>query len=107
MLNLTKKEKIKRLRKLMWLNFKENFFESIFVRRCYIIGLCQLYRKSCYDESFHINELKLEIPEILEFVNIKYTSYSMSGHWFPVEGFQSWWSRHWAIVRTIWKLKKL
>jgi hypothetical protein len=114
MLKLTNKEKIKKLRKLMWLNFKNNFFYRLIGDRVYVTGLCQLYK--CLDLSGEINisllneyiDLKEEIPEIIEFVNRKYILHDslMYGYWFSTKGINAFSERHWAIVRTIWKLKK-
>jgi hypothetical protein len=110
MLKLTNKGKIKRLKKLLWLNFKENFFESIFGTRTYITGLCHLYKSIDHREKHrelfdHVN-LNEEIPEIMDFANKKYRL-DGRGYWWQYRGFGAWWQRHVAIVRTIWKLKRL
>jgi len=109
MLKLTNKGKIKRLRKLMLLNFKRNFHHSIFDTRNYVFGLCRLYRsidnRAGHEGLFDPVSLNEEIPEILDFVNKQYML-DGQGYWWPHRGFRAWWERHVAIVRTIWKLKK-
>jgi hypothetical protein len=96
MLKLTNKGKIKRLRKLLWLNFNYNFMS-----KC-TYGLCGLYQTQ-YDllDSYRLFE---DIPELYEFRCRKHSN--IYGYWWPEDRFISWFYRHVAIVRTIWKLKR-
>lgn len=95
MTKLTNKEKIKRLKKLLWLNFRYNFLSSI------TYGLCGLYQRLYNTPSYGLLD---EIPELYEF---RFYKYIKEGYWWPDSRVVGWWYRHWAIVRTIWKLRKL
>lgn len=96
MTKLTNKGKIKRLRKLLWFNFRYNFMS----RHTY--GLCGIYEDHYNRSSIH--NLLYEIPELYEFRHKD--SYEF-GFWWSRGRVVGWWYRHWAIVRTIWKLRKL
>jgi hypothetical protein len=97
MLKLTNKGKIKRLKKLLWLNFNYNF-----TSKC-TYGLCGLYQRQ-YNllDSCRLFD---DIPELYEFKY--YRGNRIYGYWWPDDRFIGWWYRHWAIVRAIWKLKRL
>jgi hypothetical protein len=100
MTKLTNKGKIKRLRKLLWLNFKYNFMSRI------TYGLCGLYREQYNSKQYNVfnHTLFNELPELYEF-KIRNSS-ATGGYWWPRGRVIGWWCRHWAIIRTIWKLKK-
>ena len=94
MTKLTKKGKIKRLRKLLWFNFRYNFMSGI------TYGLCGLYQKLYNIPSYGLFD---ELPELYEF---RTRGSNVESYWWPRGRVIGWWCRHWAIVRTIWKLKK-
>lgn len=96
MLKLTNKGKIKRLKKLLWLNFTYNFLS-----KC-TYGLCGLYQRQYnLPNSYRLFD---DIPELYE---IRSRNACIESYWWPDGVIGGWWYRHWAIVRTIWKLKRL
>lgn len=91
---MTKKEKIKILKKMLWLNFTENFG-----RKGMCIGLCTIYE---YATDFKHHKMRDQLPELVENRTIHTSVY-----WWPCRGrFIAWWERHKAILKTIKKLKK-
>ena len=94
MTKLTNKEKIKKLRKLLWFNFRYNFMNRN------IRGLCGLYKKLYNIPSYGLFD---EIPELYEF---RTRGSNVDYYWWPRGRIVGWWYRHWAIIRTISKLKR-
>lgn len=92
---LTTEKKIRILRKMRWLNFKENFLKIRFR-----VGLCTIFD---YASDFrHPYSLSEAIPEIKNF-----KTNHLSIYWWTTEGrFLPWWERHKAINKTINLLKK-
>lgn len=91
---MTKEEKIDILKKMLWLNFKENFG-----RKGICIGLCTIYE---FAADFKHHHMRDAIPELVE-----YTTFHNSLYWWPYRGrFIPWWERHKAIWKTIKHLKK-
>ena len=95
---MTKKEKIKILWRMIWLNFNRNFN----VKNSFgCLGLCYLFEVAV---DFKLKRLEHHIPEIFQHRKIHG---DMHGYWWPYEGrFIPWWYRHVAIWKTIRQLKK-
>jgi hypothetical protein len=97
MTTFNKEEKIKRLKTLLYLNFKHNFLRSFHNK--YSPGLCFLYQRHY---TLEVAVLYDDVPELIEFAYFK----DSTGYWWPSNQFVlNWWYRHRAISRTIIKLK--
>lgn len=92
---LTTDEKIRILRKIRWVNFKENFLKSGLH-----IGLCTIFD---FVTNFkYPYSLGWAIPEIKKNKGANLSTY----YWWGTEGrFLPWWERHKAINKTINLLK--
>lgn len=91
---MTKEEKIDILKKMLWLNFKENFG-----RYGICTGLCFIYELAT---NYSIHDVRDTIPEL-----IKHRTTYQNPFWWPYRGrFKPWWERHKAIRKTIKHLKK-
>jgi hypothetical protein len=97
---MTKEEKIGILKKMMWLNFQENFNNAGLT-----LGLCNIFRRASNYSHLSLFE---DIPELFEYRDRKYLPYDQpQGYWWPKNGrFIPWWERHKAIWKTIKHLKK-
>lgn len=97
---MTKEEKIDILKKMLWLNFKENFNNTGLS-----YGLCNLFQRA--SDYSHWSLLD-DIPELFEYRYRKHLPYDQpGGYWWPYRGrFIPWWERHKAIWKTIKHLKK-
>lgn len=90
-------EKIKILKKLLFLNLKKNLFSSR------TIGLCHFYSTIAYWSDFESNSLALDIPEITQFIGTE----SLYGYWWKSNSLiKSWWLRDRAIRKTIKFIKQ-
>lgn len=92
---MTKEEKITILKKMMLLNFRDNFGRK--GRIC--IGLCTIYEIVV---DYKYDGMRDQLPELVE-----YRTFHNGAYLWPYRGrFIPWWERHKAIWKTIKHLKK-
>jgi hypothetical protein len=91
---MTKEEKIDILKKMLWLNFKENFG-----KKGVCVGLCTIYG---FAADFKYHGMRDQLPEL-----VQYRTHHDLAYWWPYRGrFKPWWYRQIAIWKTIRHLKK-